>query len=141
MSVSDDDLLEAPDDQYAKVRNVVFTDVLAVHAAEKQYNRERSRADWWVGGIGAAIGVLGLPTATVEAMYAKPVRLYTEIDDASGVIHEAYGAKDAPDHFNDRVVRHYLSEYINLRTPPKRRLGCPDMHPVHPPCGNPANTP
>jgi type IV secretory pathway component VirB8 len=43
------------------------------------------------------------------------VRLYTQIDDSSGVVRESFGATDAPDHFSDRVVKHYLAEYVQLR--------------------------
>lgn len=113
--MSDDLLLEPPDERFAAARDVVFHDVIAAHKAEQHYNRERSRAGWWVGGIGAAVGVLGLLTAATVAIYAKPVRLYNEIDDSSGVVRESVGATDAPDHFNERVVKHYLAEYVTLR--------------------------
>jgi type IV secretory pathway component VirB8 len=115
MSDTEDMLLEPPDEQYAGLRDTAFTDVLAAHKAEQYYNRERSRAGWWVGGIGAAIGVLGILAATTVSIYARPVVRYTEIDDASGVIRASYGAEDAPDHFNDRVIKHYLAEYVGLR--------------------------
>jgi type IV secretion system protein VirB8 len=111
----EDELLPPPDERVSELRDGIFHDVIFAHEAEKAYNRERSRAGWWVGGIGALIGVLGVAAATTVAIYAKPVRVYTEIDDASGVIHDSYGAKDAPDHFNERVISHYLSEYVGLR--------------------------
>jgi type IV secretion system protein VirB8 len=110
-----DDLLEAPDDTFAALRDVAFQDVLAAHKAEGYFNRERSRAGWWIGGIGATIGVLGVLSAAVVAVSHRPVVRYTEIDDASGVIRPSYGAVDAPDHFNDRVIKHYLAEYVGLR--------------------------
>jgi type IV secretion system protein VirB8 len=113
--IPDEFLIEPPNEQMSSIRDELFHDVLAAHRAADVFNRERSRAGWWVGGIGAAIGVLGIVAATAMSIYAKPVRLYTEIDDASGVIHESYGAKDAPEHFNDRVINHYLAEYVGLR--------------------------
>lgn len=112
--MSDELLLTPPDERVSAIRDGLFHDVIAAHRAADVYNRERSRAGWWVGGIGAAIGVLGLCAAVVVAVYAKPVRLYTEIEDSSGVIHESFGAKDAPDHFNDRVINHYLAELVGL---------------------------
>lgn len=111
----DDVLLSRPDEQALTMRDGVFNDVIAAHEAEAHFNRERSRAGWWVGGIGAAIGVLGLATAVVTAIYHKPVVRYTEIDDAAGVVRQSFGATDAPDHFNDRVVQHYLAEFVKVR--------------------------
>lgn len=113
--MSDDLLLTPPDERVSAIRDGLFHDVIAAHRAADVYNRERSRAGWWVGGIGAAIGVLGLLTATAVAIAHKPQVRYTEIDDSSGVIHESFGAKDAPDHYPDRTINHYLAEYIDLR--------------------------
>lgn len=113
--MNDDLLLEPPDEQYTALRDTVYHDVLAAHKAEQHYNRERSRAGWWVGGIGAAVGVLGVLSAAAVAISHQPAVRYTEIDDASGVIRPSFGAKDAPDHFDDRVVKHYLAEYVELR--------------------------
>lgn len=113
--MSDDVLLTPSDDRVAAIREPLFANIIAAQRAEEQYNAERSRAGWWIGGIGAVIGLLGIGAATAIAVYQKPVVRYTEIDDASGVIRESLGATDAPDHFNDRVVRHYLAEYVGLR--------------------------
>jgi type IV secretion system protein VirB8 len=68
-----------------------------------------------VGAAGAVIGVLGVATAAAVAVSHAPTVRYTEIDDASGVIRESFGAQDAPSHFNERVLRHYIAEYIELR--------------------------
>jgi type IV secretory pathway component VirB8 len=111
----DDHLLEPTDERMSEIREGIFHDVIAARNAERAYNRERSRAGWWVGGIGAAIGVLAVGALTAVAIYAKPVRIYTDIDHSSGVIHDSYGAKDAPDHFGERVIHHYLAEYVGLR--------------------------
>jgi type IV secretory pathway component VirB8 len=113
--MTDDMLLEPPDEQFSAVRDHVFHDVIAAHQAEKYFNSERARAGWWVGGIGTAYGALAtLALVAVVTAYQPQIR-YTEIDDASGVIRASYGAKDAPDHFNERVVRRYLTDYVELR--------------------------
>ena len=115
MPVNEDELFPPPDEHLSEIREGIFHDVIAARNAEQAYSRERSLAGWWVGGIGAAIAVLAVGSLTAVAIYAKPVRIYTEIDDAAGVIRDSYGAKDAPEHFNERVINHYLSEYIGLR--------------------------
>ena len=105
MSDHDDDLLlEPPDGQVAAVRDILFNDIIAAHRAADIYNRERSLAGWWVGGIGSGIGVLGMLALVVVVVTNQPQVRFTEIDDASGQIHESFGAKDAPAHFNDRVA-------------------------------------
>jgi len=116
VSERDDDLLlEPPDEQVASVRDIVFNDVIAAHRAADIYNRERSLAGWWVGGIGCGIGVLATLALVVVVVTNQPQVRFTEIDDASGQIHESFGAKDAPAHFSDRVVNHYVAEYVGLR--------------------------
>jgi type IV secretion system protein VirB8 len=113
--MSDDVLLAPSDDRIATIREPLFANIIAAQRAEEQYNAERSRAVWWIGGIATALIVLLAAALVVVVVYHRPVVRYTEIDDASGVIRESWGATDAPDHFNDRVVRHYLAEYIGLR--------------------------
>lgn len=108
----DDLLLTTADKRSVADRDVIFHDVIAAHKAEQYYNKERSRAGWWTGCIGAAIGLAGVLSAAVVAIAHKPVVRYTEINTDTGVIRESIGAADAPDHFNERVVRHYLGEYV-----------------------------
>jgi len=113
---ADDLLLEPPSEARAgPLHERIFTEVIAVHEAEEHFNKERSKAGWWVGGIGAAIGVLGMLGAAGVAIAYKPQVRYTEIDHDSATIRPSYGAKDAPDHYGDRVIKHYLAEYITLR--------------------------
>ena len=113
--MNDDLLLEPPDEQLASHRDAIFANVISAHNAERAYNKERSNAGWWIGGIGAAIGVLGVAAAAIVAVSHQPQVQYREIEDASGTIRASFGAKDAPDHFSERVIKHYLSEYVGLR--------------------------
>jgi type IV secretion system protein VirB8 len=103
------------DERAPAIRETVFREVIAVHQAEMAFNRERSRAGWWVGGIGAAIGLLGVGAATISFAYNKPEVRYDVIDYTTGAIRESFGARDAPSHFSERVIRHYLAAYIGLR--------------------------
>jgi type IV secretion system protein VirB8 len=59
--------------------------------------------------------VLGMTAGVVIAVYHQPQIRYTQVDDASGVVRESYGAPDAPEHFGEQVIRHYLWEYVTLR--------------------------
>lgn len=113
--LADDLVLPPPDERVSSIRDAIFHDVIAAHREADVYNRERSRAGWWVGGIGAGIGVLGIVAATAMAIHYEPKRIYTEIDDASGLIRDSFAATDAPSHFNNQVINHYLSEYVGLR--------------------------
>jgi type IV secretion system protein VirB8 len=105
--------LDGPD--IAPIREALFQSVIQDHKAEQSFARVKSRAAWWIGGIGAAIGVIGMCCGTAAVVYLKPVVQYTTIDTATGAIVESFGAKDAPKHFNERVIERYLTDYIELR--------------------------
>lgn len=99
----------------ADMREPLFGSVTRMHQREEQAAASLSRAGWWVGGIGAGIGVLGMTCLTAALIYITPPVRYTVIDKQTGVIEESFGAKDAPAHFSQRVIEHYLAEYVRLR--------------------------
>jgi type IV secretory pathway component VirB8 len=111
----EDFLLEPPDPEFVGVREQIFHEVIAAHTAADRFARERWRAGWWVGGIGATIGLVASCAMMVVVAYHRPQIRYREIDPVSGVIRASYPAADAPRHFNTQVIQHYLSEYISAR--------------------------
>jgi hypothetical protein len=52
-----------PEAMPAGLGQALFDDVISFRAAERKFDRERRSAGWWIGGIGAAIGVLGMACA------------------------------------------------------------------------------
>lgn len=112
---SDQELLLEPDTRIPDIREPIFRDVIAVHNAEVKFNTERKVAGWWVGGIGAAVGVLGVLSAAVVAISHQPQVRYTTINEDTGIISESFGAKDAPKHYSEHVIRHTLKDYIEHR--------------------------
>jgi type IV secretory pathway component VirB8 len=98
-----------------QIREPIFLDVVQVHMAEKAFNKELSRAGWWVGGIGALVGVLGVAAAAAIAISHQPKTLYKVIDNSSGTITMSFGAIDAPSHYGLEIVKRSLTDYIELR--------------------------
>ena len=100
----------------AEFRQAVFDEVISFRAAERKFDRDRKCAGWWIGGIGAAIGVLGMVcAASVFPLKQPPQTRFLEVDRSTGWVGEIAGAKDAPELFNDRVIERDLREYINAR--------------------------
>lgn len=112
--LDDEHILEA-DERIEAIREPIFRDVLAAHHAEARFNDERSRVGWWIGGIGAGFGALGMLTALVVAVSHQPQVRYTTINSDDGIIRESYGAKDAPNHFSEQVIRRALRDYNDYR--------------------------
>lgn len=102
-------------ERLSDLREHLFKASVSAHKAEQEYNRTLSKAGWWVGGIGAGIGVLGMTAAVACMIWLTPRVVYRTIDLGTGIISESFGAKDAPAHFNERVIRHYIAGYIENR--------------------------
>jgi type IV secretory pathway component VirB8 len=113
--IPEDIILPPADERISEIRDGIFQDVIDNHAAEKAFNHKIKLQDRLFGKFGMSVGVLGIVAATAMAIYERPVAVYRDIDNSEGVIHPSYGAKDAPDHFSDRVINHYLAEFISLR--------------------------
>jgi hypothetical protein len=109
------DLLAEPDERLSALRDPIFHDVLKVHQAELDLDKDRIGLWRWFGIGGMAVGFLGMACFAGALFYLTPQVRYTEIDDASGLIRESFGAEDAPKHFNERVRWRYLTEYTELR--------------------------
>jgi type IV secretion system protein VirB8 len=73
------------------------------------------KAGFWVGGIGAAIGVAGMVcAATLFPLKSREVEYYT-INQETGFAGPSVGAKDAPTLFTHQVMEATLQTYVELR--------------------------
>jgi type IV secretory pathway component VirB8 len=111
---SEEQLLEA-DERVPALREPIFHDVLSAHRAEMRFNDERSRAGWWVGGIGAGLAVILAITTAAIAIGHQPQVRYTVINAEDGIIRESVGPKDAPQYYSEQVIRHALKDYNDHR--------------------------
>jgi type IV secretory pathway component VirB8 len=89
--------------------------VLDVHTAERAFSSERTRAGWWIGGVGILVGIVGCFTAAVVAVSHQPQTRYAIIDNYTGRITQTVSAEDAPSAYGDKVVAFYLASYVELR--------------------------
>lgn len=77
--------------------------------------RAAIKAAWWIGGTGAAIGVLGMVcAATLFPLKTRVVEYYT-VNQTTGYVGPSVGAKDAPALFTDQVAEAALQAYVELR--------------------------
>jgi type IV secretory pathway component VirB8 len=116
-----DDEFLPPDDE-AKLRDPVFNDVLSAHEARVAANRATQAWAWRIAGGGMLMGLIGVAAVALAVIISKPDVRYDVIDPQSGIIHPSFGAKDAPNQFSERVIDHYLAEYISNRETWVRQL-------------------
>jgi type IV secretion system protein VirB8 len=109
-----DDEFLPPDDE-SSFRDPVFNDVLLVHEANVAAHRDHNRMAWRIATGGMLMGLVGVGALAFAFIVNKPEIRYDVIDPQSGIIHRSFGAKDAPTKFSDRVIDHYLTEYISNR--------------------------
>lgn len=93
-----------------------------LYSEANEYRAERAmmgaaalKAGFWIGGIGATIGVLGMVcAATLFPLKTREVEYYT-VNQNTGYVGPSVGAKDAPTLFNQQVAEFALREYVELR--------------------------
>lgn len=77
--------------------------------------RAALRAGFWVGGIGAGIGVAGMIcAATLFPLKSREVEYYT-VNQSTGWTGPSVGAKDAPSLFTPQVMEAAIQAYVELR--------------------------
>jgi type IV secretion system protein VirB8 len=110
------DIAFIPETVPAEMRQTLFAEVISFRAEERRFDRDRRHAGWWIGGIGAAIGVLGMVcAASVLPLKQPPKPIYLEVDRSTGWVGEVAGAADAPKLFTDGLAERALREYIQDR--------------------------
>jgi type IV secretion system protein VirB8 len=93
----------------------LFDDANSFQADRLLMGRAALKAGFWVGGIGAAIGVAGMVcAATLFPLKSREVEYYT-INQETGFAGPSVGAKDAPTLFTHQVMEAALQTYVELR--------------------------
>jgi type IV secretion system protein VirB8 len=93
----------------------LFDDANSFQTDRLLMGRAALRASFWVGGIGAAIGVAGMVcAATLFPLKSREVEYYT-INQETGYAGPSVGAKDAPALFTHQVMEAALEGYVELR--------------------------
>lgn len=93
----------------------LFDDANSFQADRFLMGRAALKAGFWVGGIGAFIGVAGMVcAATLFPLKTREVEYYT-INQETGYAGPSVGAKDAPTLFTHQVMEAALQTYVELR--------------------------
>jgi type IV secretion system protein VirB8 len=93
----------------------LFDDANSFQIDRLLMGRAALKAGFWVGGIGAAIGVAGMVcAATLFPLKSREVEYYT-VNQETGYAGPSVGAKDAPSLFSAQVMEAALQSYVELR--------------------------
>jgi type IV secretion system protein VirB8 len=93
----------------------LFDDANSFQTDRLLMGRAALKAGFWVGGIGAAIGVAGMVcAATLFPLKSREVEYYT-VNQETGYAGPSVGAKDAPSLFSAQVMEAALQAYVELR--------------------------
>jgi len=99
----------------AAARKLLHRQVIEDHKAERRQARD-NRLAWKVCGIaGLSAAVLMARSQIVVAVTYAPRDRFAVIDNYSGRIVRVVTSADAPEWFTEKVIRHYLSDYIEMR--------------------------
>lgn len=93
----------------------LFDDANSFQADRLLMGRAALKAGFWVGGVGAGIGVLGMVcAATLFPLKSREVDYYT-VNQETGWAGPSVSAKDAPTLFTAQVMEAALQYYVELR--------------------------
>jgi type IV secretion system protein VirB8 len=93
----------------------LFDEANSLQADRFLMGRAALRAGFWVGGVGAAIGVAGMVcAATLFPLKTREVDYYT-VNQNTGYVGPSVGAADAPTLFSAQVAEAALQTYVELR--------------------------
>ena len=96
-------------------KEALFKQTEGFQADREMLMRTTIRAAWWIGGVGASIGVLGMVcAATLFPLRTRDVA-YIGVDQTSGFVGELAAPKDAPKLFNEATIQGSLRTYVELR--------------------------
>lgn len=72
------------------------------------------KTGWIVGGVGVAVGVVGMVcAASVLPLKPPPEMRYIEVDRSTGYVGEPASVKDAPKTFGEKTAEFYLSLFLS----------------------------
>ncbi len=93
----------------------LFDEANALQTDRYLMGRAAIKAGFWVGGIGAVIGVAGMVcAATLFPLKTRVVEYYT-VNQNTGYVGPSVGAADAPTLYNAQVAEAALQTYVELR--------------------------
>jgi type IV secretion system protein VirB8 len=110
-----DDISYRAQPMTAAAKEALFQQAGGFQAEREMLARRALTTGWWVGGIGAAIGVAGMIcAATLFPLKTRDVA-YIAVDQTSGSVGEMTSPKDAPKLFNETTIEGALRTYVELR--------------------------
>lgn len=92
-----------------------FGQVASYEASERARDRKLVRLGLTIGGVGAAIGVMGVAAVIALAPLKTVVPLVFRVDKATGSVERVYDVRGGPMDVGDAEKRFFLWQYVRLR--------------------------
>ena len=99
----------------AEEKEAHFAEVRSYAAEMTEMARAARRVGWIVGGVGVAVGVVGVGCAATAFPLKHMEVQFIEVDRSTGYVGPSLGPSDAPKLFSQQTADHYLRDYIEAR--------------------------
>ncbi|PZR84710.1 MAG: virB8 family protein [Stutzerimonas stutzeri] len=97
------------------ILDAYYGQVASYAASERDRNRNVARLGFVVGGIGAAVGFLGMAAVIALLPLKTVVPLAFRVDRATGSVERVYDVRGGPMEVEDAEKRFFLWQYVRLR--------------------------
>lgn len=97
------------------ILDAYYGQIASYSASERDRNRNVARLGFAVGGVGAAIGLIGVGTVLALLPLKTVVPLVFRVDRTTGAVERVYDVRGGPMTVEDAQKRYFLWQYVRLR--------------------------